>query len=347
MSKIKNKHFRIEWIDLAKGISIIGTIVSHCAPLGSMLRNVLFSFHMPLFFILSGYTMTPANDRATLLKKVKKDARLLLLPVIIFSAIRTFGTLVLSNNLSLPSIMETAVVWLESLFWSNGVEEFGRPALGMLWFLVSMFTARLIINVIHIIFREDKDEVILFALGCIGIILGAFGHHLPFNFDVSLASIFFLAIGIVARKNSDHIKKYSTVLFHIALMIWLFCIYHGRAIEMATRFYGVDLLEILEAICACYVIVRLCMQACKIDALKKPLVFIGMNSLFVLCFHNVDFLIEPIWNNENLFVSCLLRVSIVVASSSLFVFLKQLVAKRRINEQHKLLELLSSILLNA
>lgn len=347
MTEIKNHRPRIEWIDFTKGISIIGTIVSHCAPLGSMLRNALFSFHMPLFFILSGYTMTPAKDIKTLYKKTKKDAKTLLLPVVIFSAIRTFGLLILSEDLSLSSATHALYGWLNSLFWSSGVEELGHPALGMLWFLVSMFTARFIINIVHVIFGNDEDEVILIALGGIGIILGVFEHRLPFNFDVSLASIFFLAIGLVAKKNTDRIKKFSTALFFIAISIWLFCIYRGYAIEMATRFYGINLLVIIEAICACYVVIRLCMQVCKVNVIKKPLVFIGMNSLFVLCFHNIDILIKPIWDKENLLLACLMRVSIAVASSSAFIYLKQLANKRQLDKRSQLLKLLCSTLLRA
>lgn len=48
---------RIQWIDIAKGITIIAMIIGHSVPYGSSIRNLIFSFHMPLFFILTGYTM--------------------------------------------------------------------------------------------------------------------------------------------------------------------------------------------------------------------------------------------------------------------------------------------------
>ena len=53
------KSKRIEWIDFAKGITIILTIVGHTVGTGkngSILRGLIFSFHMPLFFILSATT---------------------------------------------------------------------------------------------------------------------------------------------------------------------------------------------------------------------------------------------------------------------------------------------------
>ena len=42
---------RIEWIDAAKGLAICGTVISHTVSFGSFVRNLLFSFHMPLFFL--------------------------------------------------------------------------------------------------------------------------------------------------------------------------------------------------------------------------------------------------------------------------------------------------------
>lgn len=45
---------RLDWIDIAKGIAIILVIVGHTVPNPSPLRHAIFSFHMPVFFILAG-----------------------------------------------------------------------------------------------------------------------------------------------------------------------------------------------------------------------------------------------------------------------------------------------------
>ncbi len=46
---------RIEWIDVLKGIGIILVILGHTHVL---FRTYIFSFHMPLFFFISGYLFT-------------------------------------------------------------------------------------------------------------------------------------------------------------------------------------------------------------------------------------------------------------------------------------------------
>ena len=49
------KKKRILWLDIAKAIAIFAMIEGHTAPYGGALRNFIYSFHMPLFFIASYY----------------------------------------------------------------------------------------------------------------------------------------------------------------------------------------------------------------------------------------------------------------------------------------------------
>lgn len=44
---------RIEYLDIAKAMTIILMIIGHMS--SGILRNFIYSFHMPLFFILIGY----------------------------------------------------------------------------------------------------------------------------------------------------------------------------------------------------------------------------------------------------------------------------------------------------
>ena len=42
-------------IDITKGIAIVLMIIGHCSLFDGTVRYLIFSFHMPLFFIFSGY----------------------------------------------------------------------------------------------------------------------------------------------------------------------------------------------------------------------------------------------------------------------------------------------------
>jgi len=46
---------RVDWIDVARGIAILLVIIGHTVPFESFTRVIIYSMHMPIFFILSGY----------------------------------------------------------------------------------------------------------------------------------------------------------------------------------------------------------------------------------------------------------------------------------------------------
>ena len=59
LNKTANKLIRIKWIDVAKGICIIAIILGHMGQ--SNINKIVFTFHVTVFFILSGYTLK--NDK--------------------------------------------------------------------------------------------------------------------------------------------------------------------------------------------------------------------------------------------------------------------------------------------
>lgn len=56
MDTVQKKISRVEWIDTARGINILLMIMSHCM-VQSLFLDFIASFLLPLFFVLTGYTM--------------------------------------------------------------------------------------------------------------------------------------------------------------------------------------------------------------------------------------------------------------------------------------------------
>lgn len=80
---IKNKDGvisnRIRWIDTARGIAILLVVLGHC--IGNStdpVNKVILSFHMPLFFFISGLCAKYENGR--FMGYLKKKAKTLLIP---------------------------------------------------------------------------------------------------------------------------------------------------------------------------------------------------------------------------------------------------------------------------
>ena len=54
---------RVRWIDATRGIAILITILGHCiGVLESCEYRFILSFHMPLFFFLSGCFLRPFSN---------------------------------------------------------------------------------------------------------------------------------------------------------------------------------------------------------------------------------------------------------------------------------------------
>lgn len=51
---------RIDWIDVAKGIGIILMVMGHTS-MPDAINRWIYSFHMPLFFLLSGLLFIPCS----------------------------------------------------------------------------------------------------------------------------------------------------------------------------------------------------------------------------------------------------------------------------------------------
>lgn len=77
---------RIQWIDKLKGFLILLVIIGHFGyanyPSMSILHDLIYSFHMPLFIFLSGYVVTtlPFN-------KLIKRLRSLIIPFFVVGAL--------------------------------------------------------------------------------------------------------------------------------------------------------------------------------------------------------------------------------------------------------------------
>lgn len=65
------KNDGIEEVDISKGIGMVLVITGHLC-VSASLRNFIYSFHMPLFFILSGIVYNIARTRARKAIQIKK-----------------------------------------------------------------------------------------------------------------------------------------------------------------------------------------------------------------------------------------------------------------------------------
>lgn len=74
-----HKSKRLPYVDMAKGFAMLLVIIGHCAYSDKMIVGWLYSFHMPLFFALSGFTFNPEKYKS-LREVISVKLRQLIIP---------------------------------------------------------------------------------------------------------------------------------------------------------------------------------------------------------------------------------------------------------------------------
>ena len=287
MSKSGNSK-RIGWVDAAKGLAILCVIVGHTLESGTFTRNIIFSFHIPLFFILSGYTFKPSSSWVECMYRTKRDAVRLLVPYVL-SGFAIAAVKIFYRHLGAADVLKDTV---QALIWASGTGDGVHEPIGVLWFLMSLFTARLIVNVITTLYKNDLEHrypYIIAIISVLGFGIGMFDWNwLIFNFDVSMAASGFVLAGMEARRHEDFFRKYDGIIFPVCLIVWMFLMKQFGYIEMSGRWYPGLSLGVLEAFCGSYCVIRF-IQALMF--LKKPsdiLSCFGRHSLLLMCIHAVE-----------------------------------------------------------
>lgn len=277
---------RVGWIDAAKGLAMLAVILGHTYLYGNPLHAIIYSFNVPLFFILAGYTFRakPAKEN------IKVSAQRLLLPYV---GLCIF--LIIANALRSPDKVQSVLSHLMAvLFASGGVIEQGNiPMLGLSWFLMALFVARIVFNAIIDACEKNSVNPLLTGLVFLALAIASVFEYkylpLPFAFDQAMIAMFFMFLGYAAKKY-DWVGKMKAWMLIILFVAWgalLLCkIFFsiGNMFFTPSFFAGLPL-----TIIASFTLIKLCeLLDGKIGIFGTFFEFCGRNSLLLLVLHQVE-----------------------------------------------------------
>lgn len=212
VSRLEEMKNRILWIDDIKGIVMLLVIVGHSSIPG-ILRGAIYSFHMPLFFFLSGYTTKCSETKQQILQRIKKTAKGLLIPAYLLWAIRLIIYLIIGRvDYSLPQVFLSAIYAGGEKYTVAG---FTIPAMGMTWFLVTLFILRNTYDILQYLTKKYMTLISVCAT-ILGIAVG-FWFQLPFNLDLALFSFTFYHCGQLLSRNAVRV---SASKFAASAILW-------------------------------------------------------------------------------------------------------------------------------
>ena len=312
---------RILWVDIAKALAILSVPISHTLNLDMTIRGMIFSFHMPLFFILSGYTTKLAEDKKTLIARTKKNFKYLILPAL---AVVLFYFVCTAINVPGDESLITKI-WHIFRETPVGYYPFSTQDAVITWFLFALFEAKFMMDVVNILFKTEKNGLIFFFFGVLGVALGIFGHHQRFSFDLALVATMFIEVGILWRRYEAVIKKYTLPLLLVACAYWFSHTLRGDYVEFWARYYGGYEGGILTAFAGVFIVSNFAMML--EEAAKKAgkffnfglnsLVTLGKNTMLFYLIHSLDFIVlRDFWDvregtpptGKSILISCVLRL---------------------------------------
>jgi fucose 4-O-acetylase-like acetyltransferase len=256
-------------IDIAKGIGIISVVYGHTV---SSLHLYIYIFHMPLFFIISGF-LYASKEREPLVPYVRKKVHSLIFPYLIL--------LVMTNVLLLTLFHFTGQDF--PLHKSMLIRPYG--AAGALWFLLALFWVTIIYKLIdlYVGYNFKAATVVLFFV--IGRILSALGIHIPTFMDTAFTSLIFYLAGIILYTYKN---LFSTELILYMLVISLLpCLMIDlpMSIDLMTNTYE-PFYYMFLSVSISFLIIRLSHFRKLVNSLVgKLLAYLGRISLVILAFH--------------------------------------------------------------
>lgn len=283
---------RIEYFDVIKGIGIILVILGHMTRFTSFSNKAIYTFHMPLFFLVSGYFISFRDKYKDF---VKKKATQLLLPYF-FSCLCVLVIQIIKQVIlgkTLEQVLQTFGKLIYSFVYGSGMEyykPFYIPPIGVLWFLLALFISLITVRK----FLEYKYGPVYIVLLAYAGYLSSMLLWLPFSVQAGFTVSIFVYIGYLANKNGFLEEKTNPLIVIFALGIWLFGIFFGKGLYVFFNGYGNGLFSIVVGICGTYIVLLISRFICKhLNFLTKILVFFGKNSLIVLCFHLIEYTMIP------------------------------------------------------
>lgn len=277
---------RVKYFDIAKGVGILCIIAGHMG--NAVINNFVFTFHVPIFFLISGYFL---KNNTSLKEFAAKKYKQLIYPYIITCICIIVGV-TLSNIIrtrSLEYLVEDVKTWFIASVYGSGSIEYSTPfymgQIGAVWFLTALFTALMIVR-----------YFIDYEYGWAGVILLAYVGYktgtmvwMPLSVQAGMTAAVFVYLGWIFNKHKVFERPISAVWLGSATVVWLFGILFCGRFYIVRNYFGNGLFDILAAAAGSYVVIEVCkVIERKTKNLARVLEFYGRNSLLILCMHAVE-----------------------------------------------------------
>lgn len=289
------------WLDSVKGIGILFVVMGHTCTYAPLFRWI-YSFHMALFFIVSGLLFRPKPFVLT----AKRKAFRLLVPYAFFATIMFLYWALLERRMRHGS--QSVLNAFLNLFLARAGSD-NYPQNAVLWFLPCLFVTEMLFLVIYrgsrfLAMRTrsktlvQRITLIVIAACCLAAgytlagVLASTDIRLPWVLDIVPFSLAFVIIGYLAQPllgSCDGISRHPGVGLRFGLialsllgfsMLWLF----DQATGLVVNFNEASISNPVWMLVASLIGLAATMVLCL--GIDNPVLrYLGSASLTIMCVH--------------------------------------------------------------
>ena len=283
MTNIKQRN---ESIDILKGIGIVLVLTAHS--LEGFVSQFAYTFHMPLFFIVTGlfiseYIAAECCDFVIWWRqRAWKDFKRLINP-----ALFTVAVILIVSSLSYilkDSYLQNPIelIWNDASEWKQN----HINMLGNLWFLFALFFAKQFFFVFRHLMGKILFPIVCLVIGIIAVVLRQW-YDLSFEVLGGASVLPFVWVGYYLKRHGgvdSGIPRwaYLTIPFWVTFIFWG----KGRIGAMPPAYYLPYIISACGGTLFFYYVSAFISS--KTKYLKGILAFLGMYSLILICAPSIE-----------------------------------------------------------
>ncbi len=268
---------RKAWIDQARGLSIFLVVYGHNFP---AIEPYIYSFHVPLFFFISGMFHPKNVD----IKTIWRRAKMIQVPYFVWASLLFLFWFFVGKDYGKTSELELSVVDnLIGIFYAQGGQQFmswGIP----LWFLPCIFLVFLLASALNKLKSNPLRYIFSIATIALGFFWAAYtGIHLPWSLDVAMVALSFYIAGGILKETLFGIEKLK-LWVSLLILLGIHVVTHYLNVEKVDMYrseYGNQLLFLISGLTGSVFYVLLF----KGIPLFKFFEYIGKHTIVILATH--------------------------------------------------------------
>lgn len=230
---------RLVWLDYIKAFGIFLVVYGHSLATNSYIDKWIYSFHMPLFFFISGFLIKEKYLKMKFYPFLIKNIKAYYPPYFFFFVIGYFSWLFVLRHYGMDAtkIVNPTYPILAFLYGTGTSDRFILTPL-VLWFFPCLFSSQMLF---YMCSRCGSN--ILPVLSLLLMILGLTIAHdlvMPFELEAALVAQAYIVLGIKIKdcRAFSVIKRHYKIYFIIFFVVGTTCAFLNERVDMLGSCYG-------------------------------------------------------------------------------------------------------------